>query len=292
MITPQALLPIDVELSDVYGLATANVAFASAKSGDKPTVEPLPDFERAARNLNRSIEWSVARHGLVEGDRLSLWAEAADFDDVSGPNVGKSSTTVFRIVSREDLAAELNRRQHEYRQDFERYLRRQEELYSELLSAAQTATSETDRRQKSQLFRQLARRQRDQAGQVGTTSRQFEQVLSEMRINGLSTPTVEERLGRGVAQPLHDLTQEQMPSAAELIDRLAGEDSVTSAQEAKNVQTAIRDQMNAILAQMLEWERLEEAVILLRDVLNMQRNVGKETETTLERDIFGTAPAK
>ena len=37
------------------------------------------------------------------------------------------------------------------------------------------------------------------------------------------------------------------------------------------IDAAIRDQMNAILAQMLEWERLEEAVILLRDVLNMQR---------------------
>ncbi len=292
MITPQAVLPVDLELSDAYGLASASVVFASAKSSNQPTAEPLPDFEKAARSLSRSIEWSVDQHGLAEGDRLSLWAEAADFDDVSGPNVGRSSTAVFRIVSREELAAELNRRQHQYRQDFERYLRRQEELLSELLSAAQEVTGETERQQRAQRLRQLARRQRDQAGQVNTTWQQFEQVLSEMRVNGLATPTVEERIGRGIAQPLRDLTKEQMPAAAEQIDGLAGEHDAASAQEARNAQTAIRDQMNAILAQMLEWERLEEAVILLRDVLNMQRNVGKETETTLERDIFGTAPAK
>lgn len=291
MITPQAVLPIDIELSDAYGLASADVAFTSAKGMDKPTAEPLADFERAAKIFNRSIEWSVARHKLSEGDRLSLWAEATDYDSISGPNVGKSPPAVFRIVSREELAAELNRRQHEYRQDFERYLRRQEELYSELLSATQEAATDAERQQQAQRLRQLARRQRDQASQVGTVAQQFEQVLSEMRINALSTPTVEERLGRGVAQPLRDLARERMPSAAQTVEQLAGQRDARLIQESRTSQAAIRDEMNSILGRMLEWERLEEAVILLRDVLNMQRNVGKETENTLERDILGTAPA-
>lgn len=291
MITPQAVLPIDMEFSDTYGLASAAVVFSSGKSEDKGTVEPLPGFERFSKTFNRSIEWSVANHGLAEGDRLSIWAEATDFDDVSGPNVGKSTPAVFRIVSREELAAELNRRQHEYRQDFERYLRRQEELYSDLLSAEAPAATEPDRRQRSQRLRQLARRQRDQASQVATVARQFEQVLSEMRVNALSSPAVEERLGRGVAQPLRGLSREQMPAVAEMIDRLAGEDDEQLVRGARDTQSAIRDEMNNILARMLEWEKLEEAVILLRDVLNMQRNIGKETETTLERDILGTVPA-
>lgn len=291
MITPQAVLPMNVEFSDVYGLATADIVFTSVKAGEKPVAEPLAGFQQASTTFSRSLEWSVADHALSEGDRLSLWAEAADFDDVSGPNVGRSPPAVFRIVSREELAADLNRRQHEYRQDFERVLRRQEDLYSELLSAIEPAAAEAGRRQRGQRLRQLARRQRDQAGQVGTIARQFEQILSEMRINGLATPDAEERLGRGVARPLRDLAGRQMPAAAESVDRLADAGDSGPGKEARQAQAAIRDEMNNILARMLEWERLEEAVILLRDVLNMQRNVGKETETTLERDIFGTAPA-
>lgn len=291
MITPQAVLPIDAEFGDTYGLASASTVFSSGKSEDKPVAEPVSGFERSSKTFNRLIEWSVADHGLAEGDRLSIWAEATDFDDVSGPNVGKSTPAVFRIVSREELAAELNRRQHEYRQDFERYLRRQEELYSDLLSAMEPAATEAARQQRTQHLRQLARRQRDQASQVGTVAKQFEQVLSEMRVNALSSPAVEERLGRGVAQPLRSLSRERMPAVAETIDRLAGEDDEQFAREARDTQSAIRDEMNNILARMLEWEKLEEAVILLRDVLNMQRNVGKETETTLERDILGTVPA-
>lgn len=291
MITPQAVLPIDTEFSDAYGLAAASIVFSSAKSGDKPVAEPLPGFEPASKSFIRSIDWLAADHGLQEGDRLSLWAEAADFDDVSGPNVGKSQPVVFRIVSREELAAELNRRQHGYRQDFERYVRRQEDLYSEILSAAQPPAVQADRRERTQQLRQLARRQRDQAGQITVAARQFEQVLSEMRINALSTPAVEERLGRGVAQPLRDVGRVRMPVAAELIERLADDEDATGAQRAREAQAALREEMNNILTRMLEWERLEEAVILLRDVLNMQRSVGKETDTTLERDILGTAPA-
>ncbi|HPD29558.1 MAG TPA: hypothetical protein PLL20_06155 [Phycisphaerae bacterium] len=290
MITPQAVLPTDMEFSDTYGLASVSVVFSSGKSEDKGIAEPLAGFEQGSKIFNRSVEWSVAEHGLAEGDRLSIWAEAADFDDISGPNVGKSTPAVFRIVSREELAADLNRRQHEYRQDFERHLRRQEELYSELLSVLEPATAAADRRQHSQRLRQLARRQRDQAGQIATVARQFEQVLAEMRVNALSSATVEERLGRGVAQPLRGLSREQMPAAAEMIDRLAGGDDAEWVRKARDAQSTLRDEMNNILARMLEWEKLEEAVILLRDVLNMQRNVGQETETKLERNILGTMP--
>ncbi len=291
MITAQAVLPIEVEFSDAYGLAMAGIVFTSAKAGGKSVTEPLEGFEPGGTAFGRSTDWSVAEHKLSEGDRLTLWAEATDFDTVSGPNVGKSPPVVFRIVSREELAAELNRRQREQRQDFERYLRRQEDLYSELLSAAEITDTEAERPQRSQRLRQLARRQRDQTGQVAAITRQFEQVLSEMRINGLSSPAVEERLGRGVAQPLRELTRQRMPEAADTIEKLAADDGDRLIQEAREAQASIREEMNNILARMLEWERLEEAVILLRDVLNMQKNVGKETENALEHDILGTTPA-
>jgi hypothetical protein len=291
MITPQAVLPIETDFSDAYGLASARIVHASSKSQDKPMAEPLPDFEPPAKTFTHAVDWSVADHGLAQGDQLSLWAEATDFDDVSGPNLGKSSPARFRIVSREELLTELNRRQQEYRQDFERYLRRQEELYSDLLSLSRPPGSTADRQERGRRFRQLARQQRDQTSQVNAVAQRFEQVLSELRINRLSTPDVENRLGGGVVEPIRQLTRGQMPPAAELLDELSGREDAQVLQQAESAQAAIRNEMNAILARMLEWERFQEAVILLRDVLHMQENVGKETESQIEKAILGTGPA-
>ena len=49
--------------------------------------------------------------------------------------------------------------------------------------------------------------------------------------------------------------------------------------------------MRAILANMRKWEGFQEVVILLRDVLKMQRKLIQETETRVESEIFGTEPA-
>jgi hypothetical protein len=45
--------------------------------------------------------------------------------------------------------------------------------------------------------------------------------------------------------------------------------------------------MNEILANMIKWEGFQEAVILLRDILKLQRDLNLETEKRIESEIFG-----
>ncbi|GMV96370.1 MAG: hypothetical protein AMXMBFR83_07360 [Phycisphaerae bacterium] len=290
MITPEAVLPVEMDFADPYGLASAGLVHDLGKPGSSAKEEPIEGFEPGTKTFTRTVEWAAGRHGAAEGDRLTLYAQAKDFDDVSGPNAGESAKVTLRVVSREELLAELNRREQEYRQDFERLLRHQEELYSELLSLFRSVGAAEPSRDRLRSLGLLARRQRDHAGRLNTIRVQFEQVMSELQVNQLSSPAVEARLGGAIIAPMGALQRNRLPAAADGIDGLARNASDEAIQSVKTSQDAILADMNRILAAMQKWEGYQEAVARLREVLNMQGNLNQEVERQLEEEIFGGPP--
>ena len=294
MVTLKAVLPVRTDFADDYGLASAELVCASPRFAPEAIRKTIPGFDRAARTLTfaHTQSWAVGAHGFVEGDRFTLNAEAGDFDDVPGPNVGKASPQAFRVVSEDELLAELHRLEQEYRQDFERVLKRQEELYADLLTMSQGPDPNAEQDARPEQFARLARRQRDQAGRLNTLRMQFDRILSELRINQLSDAEVERRLGDGVIEPMGRLVREGMPTAGERLTDLSREETPPRMEDARAAQDALVADMRAILASMRKWEHFQEAVILLRDVLKMQRQLMNETEKRIEDEIIGTRPAR
>ena len=290
-ILPEAVLPIEVDMSDAYGLSSASLAARPVKEGVAPTTQPIEGFEAGTKTFRRSFDWVPGLHGFSTGDRIALQAEAADFDNVSGPNVGRSQAIGLRLVERAELLADLQRREQEYRLDFERWVRRQEELYGELLSLIASA-DKIAANERSSRIAHLSRRQRDYAGRVGTTRTQFEQVLAEMRINRLATPAVETRLGAGIVEPLDQLNRVQMPAAADRLSQIAPSMPADAVQSARQAQEHVLAGMRTVLANMLKWEGFQEAVTLLRDIENMQRQINQETEKRILDEVIGTQPAE
>ncbi len=290
MLTTEAVLPVELVFSEVYGLASAEMVYQLSEENVNPVAEQLPDFSPGVRAYTQNVDWPVANHDLKEGMRFRLFGQARDFDDVSGPNVGRSATMSFRLVSREELLAELNRREQEYRRDFERLLRMQEELYAQLLTLSTSAQPTTETELRAGPYAQLARRQRDYAGRLNGLRLQFEQNLAELRINRLSSPAVEGRLAGGIIQPMEQLHRTGMPQAIATIEELNRKVDQAAWQNVRKAQEEIRSQMNQILANMLKWEGFQEAVILLRDVLKLQRELNIETQQRIEREIFGNPP--
>lgn len=295
MVTAEARLPLAIDLADTYGLASASIAVTvvqlDAPDHDEPVpvLEPIENIEPGTKTLRRTIEWVPGRRGFIEGDRISIRAEARDFDDVRGPNVGRCAPVTLRIVSREELLAELHRREQEYRQDFERLVRQQEELYGELLSVASGGADGPAEAVRDKV-RQLARRQRDFRGRIHALGMQFEQVLSEWRINQLATPAVEERLGWRIVEPIDELHRGAMPAAADQLDTLARLPADRNGRAARAAQERVLDAMREILASMLKWEGFQEAVTLLRDIQRLQRTIHQETQERIEEEIFGAEP--
>ncbi len=293
MVTSEAVLPIDVEVGDTYGLASADFVYqfptraASVAGSERDTAEPtrsrLPDFEPGLSVFNTRFDWRVSEAGVVPGDRLTIYAEAADANDVSGPGIGKSSGATLRVVTRDELLAELARREQEFRQNFEKLIEAQEQLRNELLTNLGRLDDAVFMTEFDRIMAGHERRQRQIAGQLNVIRQQFEQILTEMRVNQLDSAIVQERLGRGVIEPMGDLARREMISAADLLRRLAAEPSPGVASTVDPLQAEIVKQMRIILAQMLKWEGFQETVSMLREILRMQGELNDETLKAIER---------
>jgi len=290
LVTTDAVLPVELTLSDDYGLATADLVYTIGREGQLEHPVEIPGFRPGLRRHQERVDLPVAALAVLPGDRIGLFARATDADDVQGPNVTRSTAVTLEVVSRHELLAELARREQDYRRDFQRAVEAQEELRRRLLSALARLD---DPEQRQETLRRLAaaeRRQRQLAGQVNGVRQQFEQLLARMRVNRLDSDAVRRRLGEGVIAPLTELARRRLPAAADELRRLARAASPERASRIDPQQAEAVAAMRVVLDNMLRWEGYQEAVTTLREILRLQRELNAETEQEIERqagDVFG-----
>ncbi len=283
IITTQALLPLEMTFSDTYGLARAALMHESSRSESQPTVLRLEDFKPGMTNFDARLRWSAATLPLIPGDRVSLFAEASDYNDVTGPGHARSGVIALRIVTNDELLAELARREQEYRQEFERVIEQQEDLRRKLLTLIGRLEDEDTQKNIASRVAPLERRQRQIAGQVNLLRQQFEQILAEFEVNGMDTATVRERLDEGVVRPLNRLVRRDLVSAADRLRRIERDPDPETAAAADAGQVAVLNEMREILSSMLKWEGFQEAVTMLREIVRLQQGLRDETLDEIER---------
>lgn len=312
LVTAQAILPVQAEFEDVLGIESADarmlVSRAARTTTSRPTSAPAATaeehvlkpqrFEPGQPRLRLERLWPLAPLKLAPEDRLSLVATARDFSPVMNStesglppsNEGRSAALALRVVSPEELLAELARRESAWRQEFEQTLKAQEALRDALKDAPPADAGRH--------WRDLARRQRQIAARVKMVRKQFQDILTELLINQLVTPEVQQRLGGGVIAPLSRLADTTVVDAATGLERMEADPSPAAIDERRGEAEAILASMRAILANMLRWEGYNEAVGLMRDVLRLQSDVNRETQAEIERRLdalFGepsTRPAE
>jgi len=294
-VTPEAVLPIQIECSNTYGLASAELVQESTRLTQGPKVTPVEGFEPHRKQFTRTLSLPLSPLGLQPTDRYSLSVRASDYDDVGGPNVGQSTVVSLRVVTREELMNDLARREQQYRQEFERCVRAQEDLYGAILSTLQAVGNGQAGEGHRRSFAQHERLQRQQATRIESIRRGFEQILAEMETNQALAAAEQERLGRHVITPMGVIVREQMPAAMSMLEHLSRQDDSDLRRQLAPQQQQLLAAMRAILAGMLKYEGFQEAVGLLRDVLKLQSEVNQETQRQMANEIenlFGTtAPA-
>ena len=289
MITSEAVLPIELEFSDTYGLATSEVTYVLSRDDAKEEVVPLPDFRPRVTTFQTSLRWPVASVGVVAGEALTLAARASDFNDVTGPSRTETPGVTLRVVTREELLAELARREQEYRADFERLVDSQEQLRGGLLTAIRSFQAGSRGESLAAELAPLERRQRNIAGSVNVVRQQFERILTEMAVNQLDTLEARQRLGDGIIQPMTELSKRNLLTAADTIRQWSREATVEKAALIDPQQVEILSQMRSVLSKMIQWEGYQEVVGLLRDIIRLQQELRGETKSTLQehgRDVF------
>jgi hypothetical protein len=286
LVTRRAVLPIELEFSDDYGLARAELVCRIDREGGGEVVVPMNALTKGTRHLADRVDLAVDDLEVNPGDGISISAQAVDLDVINGPNIGESIVASFRIVNEEELLSELARREQEYRQDFEQAVEAQERLRGRLLTTLGRMNSEPASESRSS-FSTYERTQRQITSQVQLVRQQFAQILFEMEINGLSNPQASERLGPGIVEPLTELARREMSDAGDLLRSMSTSLSQESASQVDPVQAAILAKMRTILANMLQWEGFQETVTMLREILRLQKELSEETNEEIERNAGG-----
>ncbi|RJP32721.1 MAG: hypothetical protein C4547_13470 [Phycisphaerales bacterium] len=289
MLTPEARLIADVEVADTYGIATIELQVDVQKNAPSTRTIVPRGFTPGVTHARASIELPLHDEGVSPGERLTLTLRAADFDDVSGPNVAASDPRVFRIVTREELLAELARREQEYRLEFERLLDQQEDVQRRFLTVVGEEGRITDAAAWSEAVAPVERLQRNLGGAVGVIGQKFAQILAEMRVNGLDTGVEQARLGEGIIAPLETLARRDCTNAADALRRYGRLETADDPAAIDASLNEILGRMRQILAHMIQWEGYQEALTLLRDIVGLQKELNRETQIELERqgsDVF------
>lgn len=285
-ITPAAVLPLELECADTYGLASVEIVAQSTRgAGGSPIA--VNGLTKGSPEFAAELAWPAAALAAEPGDRITLFARASDADDVSGPNVAQSPPITLRVVSREEFLADLARREQEHRIEFERLIDAQEDVRRRWLTVVGALQRLGAAEDWSAIVAPLERRQRSAAGAVGVVAQKFEQILMQLRMNQLETPLERERIGEGIVAPLSDLARRDLKLAADQLRRAARERRLDEAAAIDAGQAELIERMRAVLARMIQWEGFQEALTLLREIVALQRDVNEQTQDEVERQGEG-----
>ena len=314
MVVPGAQLRLHVEGEDNLGMSTIDLRLkvnrGETESAANAEIVPLPGFVPGQQKYTTTHALPLMPMTLNPGDRLTLHIEATDEQPVESnepvdepaaavatdrdsttglpqlpANVGRSIAYTLRIVTPEELQAELARRENEWRREFEQIIKSQEQINFRVLDLRGGPALEAMSTDRAVRYAQEARTQRQQINRVRTVLRQFEQILDEMEVNVLATPQVRRRLQNGVIVPMRSLVGAEIAAVADALERLRDQFSDTAADEVEEAQKRLVRTMQAILADMLKWEGYNEAVALVREIVRLQQEVTDDTQAALDREI-------
>ncbi|HEX5103281.1 MAG TPA: hypothetical protein VFV87_05695, partial [Pirellulaceae bacterium] len=299
MVVPQARVPFTCRVTDDFGLTSADVAYRwkgddlTQPDGEgKLTFEQVKDLlGKADLSFDDVIELEPLQ--IPTGTGLSFRFESADNDDISGPNIGRSSEFLLRIVTEEELRTDLLRREKEQRQEFERLLKNQEDLVtdSRALEAGTKGQAGLAPPQKDQLI-QYHKRQKLVGQNTGAIAERMFSIVIEVQNNRLEEDggRLQTRLLKEIIEPMRVVVEEMIPQAQsglESVRRLADDAAARDAALAETIaqQTEIAAKMKEILEHMVKSEGFQEAVNLLYEIQKAQTDVHEQTNKERQERI-------
>ncbi|MBI5686769.1 MAG: hypothetical protein HZC54_17010 [Verrucomicrobia bacterium] len=273
-ITPVATLPLAAETRDDFGVA----ALSLATSTNTTTWQSQPLAGAALGNAEVHLETRLPVETLriAEGSVLNLRVEAEDAATPAGR--GQSQSLALRVVSAAELMADLNRRQKEYRAEFERLTRK----HREALDAMRAIRERTTAGKQPELVQlsPLVADEREAGNGCQTMSELFRRLLDEMQNNRVSTPTEQERLRARVVEPLADVSRQLLGPVVTQLGAATPNMSVAMEQA-----QAAYERMRVILAEMMRGETLSDAIAALREILKDQSQLNEATRKALEAEL-------
>jgi len=316
LVVPRAILPVGYDTIDDYGLRklSFDCSWKNAESGDvdenSPPAKRAIDFPKLksadgqpVREANDVNVLDLEPLKLTPGTSFRLVVRAVDTrPDPAG--VGKSQEFLLRIVTDEELRADLLRREEEQRKAFEQAYNSQLELTSELQAVAamkpeRKSIEKFDADRESRLI-SLYRDQKLVGTSLDQIATRFEEFLVEVKNNRLDEEdkdipieqTIERRFDQKIIQPIRQLDLDVVSLATRNLDncrRTVRESSsfAEAVDQTVVIQQHILDIMRQILDSMVDSENFQKAVNKLLEIKRLEERLkGEILNRNKPDDIF------
>ena len=312
LVSARANLPTAYQSADEYGLTklSFDMNWKTSVEEEKPGHRELVFSELGVgedglpiRSIKDAALLDLLPMNLKPGTSFRFSVKA--LDNQPTPGVGRSQEFLLRVVSDEELRADLLRREIEQRKAFDQAYQAQMELATNLQALAVrrmepgTAKEEFDSKREAALIGQV----RSQKG-VGTAldriANRFEEFLVEVHNNRLHEAEnelapeqrLETRFDEKIIKPIRSLDRELVSMATRHMDncRLSVRDPeklAAAADQAARVHQQVLDEMKKILNAMNDSEDYQQIINNLLQLKDESKRQGEDIKERLKpKNIF------
>ena len=314
LVSSRAMLPTEYQIVDEYGLN--DIGFEANWKTEQPQPDQPVSTSAVIGTLDqqKTKPWRSAENVAVfdllplklpPGTSFRLAVVAHD-NRPETPGEGKSQEFLLRIVTDEELRADLLRREDEQRKAFEQAYEIQLSLTTELealsISQSEEGQSEVDfHKQREVKLLGLVRDQKGIGTAIDRIATRFEEFLVEIGNNRLEEaekeavpgrPGIEERYNNRIIQPIRELDTELVTLATQYLDNCRRVEQNMpeldkAVQQTGATQQLILERMKVILSAMNDSRSFQDVLNSLLEIKRLQRDIQKDNKEKMKpKDIF------
>jgi len=284
-VTPWARIPLVLQATDDHGVAAMTVS-AGIEPGKDQTTAPAPvafpvsaddaSFGRPKVDAVREIQ--LEKVAPKVGQLVRVRAAATDTLPASfgGPNEGLSPVQTFKVVSEDELLAELVRKQMEIRQDFAATVDHQGVVRDKLRATGDRLRAFGPDAEVTRGLNSVAAEQRRVAAECAVAAQRLEEVVEEMDCNRL-LPNERRRLAERVVAPLEAICEKPMNDAIARMSRASKSKDAEMLGRFTTDEATVLDgfcaRLESILSEMKELESRQQLVSQLKRIIDISDGI-------------------
>lgn len=253
-------------------------------------------FKLQAADDDPTERLEILKMDLAVGQKLTLTVVAEDADNLNGPHVARSQKFSFKIVSNEELLSLLYQRELNLRRRFEQIIAEVKQTRADLIlhrsKADGVAKASAEEKAKSSeisnaviasVIRSLHAIRKNSTETI-SVEESFQDIREELINNAVHTPQMLERIDEKIVKPLHSINTGDYPAVDESLGALKlllddSRDPLPGLDESIAQIGAMLDQMDTILKEMQRLETFQEAIELLKSIIDQQQQLEDRTKS-------------
>ncbi|MBT3200232.1 MAG: hypothetical protein HN350_09970 [Phycisphaerales bacterium] len=289
-VTPEAILPLSIQAQDDSGISEVRAILSWG--GDKPgrkswIVTPAPEARERYTTL---YELDMKDLKLTPGTTISVVVEAGDLmpPELGGPNKGRSGAMTFRIIKRDELLAEMVRRQKALRANFEQTIRKQEDAIATTQAMRDMLAAEQAPADAGRKLRDATSMEIGVGGDCAKTSIAMGDILVEMVYNRIIESKGRTETLNGIVNPLGELGQRVEVLTATMKTAENVSDAKIMTQQAEDIhseQQSVLEVMREVLERMVKVAEAQELAYKLERLIERWDGVMREASGQADWDI-------